>query len=66
MASKLPKNKAPYMPRAGKTTNGVEYITTHICPACQAEMTSVGSGYPEFVCCRCTIPMVAKSKKVGN
>jgi len=69
MESKSPKKaakKAPVMPRAGRTVDGIEYVTTHSCPACMATMTTVGSGYPQLVCSRCTMPMVAKSKKVGN
>jgi len=31
-----------------------------------AVMTTIGAGYPQIVCSRCIMPMVAKSSKVGN
>lgn len=60
------KNKAPYMPRAGKTVAGIEYVTTHICPGCQAEIITVGCAYPQHVCARCKMSMTARSEKVGD
>jgi len=70
MASAVPKKKAakkaPVMPRAGRTVEGVEYVTTHTCPSCMAVMLTVGAGYPQLVCSRCIMPMTSKHKKVGN
>lgn len=63
-AKKRPKG--PVMPRAGKTIEGIEYITTHTCPACFAVMETTGAGYPQTVCSRCTMPMSTKSRKVGG
>ena len=66
MASASPKKKGPIMPRAGKTVEGFDYLTTHTCPACMAVMETIGAGYPQIICSRCIMPMVAKPKKVGN
>ena len=60
------KKKGPIMPRAGKTVAGFDYLTTHSCPMCDAMMETIGAGYPQIVCSRCRMPMVAKPKKVGN
>jgi len=66
MGSGAPKPKGPPLPRSGRTVAGQEHVTTMTCPACEAQMTTVGAGYPQVICCRCSMPMVAKSKKVGN
>ncbi len=67
MASVSPKkNKGPIMPKVGRTVEGLEYLTTHTCPACMAVMETRGPGHPQLVCSRCTMLMRAKPKKIGN
>ena len=66
MASPSPKKKMgrPPTQRVGRTVAGMDYLTTHACPGCDALLETVGAGYPQLICGKCRMQMVAKPKKV--
>jgi len=53
-------------PGVGYTVNGRIFVTRHCCPSCDAEMETVGSGYPMFKCAKCNMPMVARSHEIKD
>ena len=53
-------------PGVGFTIEGHIYVTRHCCPSCDAEMETVGAGYPMFKCARCGMPMVARSHEIKD